>query len=277
MSSEQPGGQDTPAASDHTASQIASDLTGMPLIPLAFKTLRDTLVFTPRVALDVISGRRAYFSPLRLFISLMGLQFGIAAFFGLPAFYSVETLLAPEGHDLAVAYLVERGLTFTDVSATVSRWGALLNWPLMAVGAVPYLLVIKAFRPSLSWWTHLQCYLAANNAMLIVSLLCAPVLLAGELAFLMTQGLSAIVFFIAIMRVASGTYGLKPLKLAGFLLVNLIITVPSTVLMFAAGMLSVHMILQWNYDVSLWELMSISLEQDSRPTEAAPPPSATEE
>jgi hypothetical protein len=271
---------ETPPAGPETgqsASQIASDLTGLPLIPLAFRTLVDTLIFTPRVARDIVRGTRAYFSPLRLFISLMGLQFGIAAFFGLPAFYSLEALLAPAGWDLAEAHLAEQGLSFTEVSATVGRWGALLNWPLMAVGAIPYLVVIKAFRPSLSWWTHFQCYLSANNAMLIVSLLCVPALLLGELAFLATQGLSAIVFFIAIMRVASGAYGLKPLLLAGFLLVNLIITVPSTILMFAAGMFSVHLILQWNYDLSLFELMSISLNQDSRPLEASPPPLQTEE
>ena len=277
MNSEQSNQSSAPAANDHSASQIASDLTGMPLGPLVFKTLVDTLIFTPRIARDVVDGTQGYFSPLRLFVSLMGLQFGIAAFFGMPAFYSLETLLAPEGWDLVEAHFDERALAFNEVSATVSRWGALLNWPLMAVGAIPYLLVIKAFRPSLSWWTHLQCYLAANNAMLIVSLLCAPALVFGELAFLMTQGLSAIVFFVAIMRVASGGYGLKTGALIGFLLVNIIITLPSTVLMFAAGMFSVHLILQWNYDLSLFELMSISLDQSSRPLEAAPPPSATEE
>jgi len=83
----------------------------MPLGPLVFRTLVDTLIFTPRIARDVILGTRGYFSPLRLFISLMGLQFGIAAFFGLPAFYSLETLLAPEGRDLAEAHLTDMDLS----------------------------------------------------------------------------------------------------------------------------------------------------------------------
>jgi len=275
MNSEQSDQHAAPAAQDHSARQIASDLTGLPLAPLVLRTLVDTLIFTPRISRDVISGTRGYFSPLRLFVSLMGLQFGIAAFFGMPAFYTVDALIAPGGRDLAEAYLAERGLTISGVSDTVSRWGALLNWPLMALGAIPYLLVVKAFRPSLSWWTHFQCYLSANNAMLIASLLCAPVLIFGEIAFLLTQGLSAIVFFIAIMRVASGGYGLGTIALIAFLLVNIIITIPSTILMFAAGMFSVHFILQWNYGVSLFELMSISLDQSSRAIEAAPPQSAT--
>ncbi|MGY6662295.1 MAG: hypothetical protein ACXIVO_08235 [Glycocaulis sp.] len=251
-------------------------VAGLPLGPNIVRTVIDTLVFTPRIARDVLNGTNAYFSPLRLFLSLMGLTFAIIAFFGLPNMFSLETMMAADGWDRVRAALAERGHTFEEVSATVSRWGGLLNWPILVAGMVPYLVVIKLFRPSVSWWHHLQCYLTANNAMLIASLLVVPLLIFSELAFILTQSLSAIVFFVALIRIGSGGYGLHPLALVGLLIASLLVTIPSTVLIMALTMASMELVLQLGYDVSFLELMSISLDSGDAPAEA-PPPSATEE
>lgn len=252
-----------------------ADMAGLPLGPNIVRTLVDTLVFTPRIARDVLSGANSYFSPLRLFLSLMGLTFAIIAFFGLPNMLSLETMMAADGWDRVRAALAERGHTFEEVSATVSRWGGLLNWPILVLSMIPYLVVIKLFRPSISWWHHLQCYLAANNAMLIASLLVLPLLLYSQLAFILAQSLSAIVFFIALIRIGSGAYGLHPIALIGLFIASVLVSIPSTVLIVILTMASMEMMLQLSYDVSFIELMSISLDSGDVPVEA-PPPSATD-
>lgn len=275
MNNDQHEAQPVSPAGNHSASQIASDLTGLPLAPLVFRTLVDTLIFTPRIARDVIAGTRAYFSPLRLFISLMGMTFAIVTFIGLPNVFSLETMMAADGWDRVRAALAERGHTFEEVSATVSRWGGLLNWPILVASMIPYLVVIKLFRPSISWWHHLQCYVAANNAMLIASLLALPLLLVGELIFIVAQSLTAVVFFVALIRIGSGGYGLGPVALFGLFIASLLVTIPSTLLIVILTMTGMELVLQLGYDVSFMELMSISLDSDSVPVEA--PPSATEE
>ncbi|MGP1275516.1 MAG: hypothetical protein ACQRW7_08865 [Caulobacterales bacterium] len=277
MGGNRDAGQTGTAKREHSAGQIASDLVGLPLGPLVFRTILDTLLFTPRIARDVIAGTNAYFSPLRLFISLMGLTFTIIAFFGLPNMFSLETMMAPDGWDRVRSALAEQGHTFEEVSATVSRWGGLLNWPILVISMIPYLVVIKLFRPSISWWHHLQCYLAANNAMIIAALLVLPFLVFSQLLFIVSQSLSAIVFFIALMRIGSGGFGLGPVKLTGLLIASVLVTIPSTVLIMVLVMGSMEAVLQLNYGVSFLELMSISLDSSDVPVEAAPPSSATEE
>lgn len=252
-----------------------ADMAGLPLGPNILRTLVDTLIYTPRIARDILSGTNSYFSPLRLFLSLMGLSFAIIAFFGLPNMFSLETMMAADGWDRVRAALAESGLTFEEVSATVSRWGGLLNWPILVLSMIPYLVVIKLFRPSISWWHHLQCYLVANNAMLIASLLVLPLLFYSQLVFILAQSLSAIVFFIALIRIGSGAYGLHPIALIGLLVASVLVTIPSSALILILTLVSMELVLQLSYDVSFIELMSISLDSGDVPVEA-PPPSATD-
>lgn len=270
MTSERHDAQAPQPAREHSGSQIASDLTGLPFAPLVWRTLVDTLIFTPRIAQDVITGTRAYFSPFRLFISLMGLHFAAIAFFGLPNLFSLETMLASDGLDQVEEAVAAEGHSVAGLSASLSRWGGILNWPILVIGMVPYLLVLKAFRPSVSWWHHVQCYLTANNAMLIASFSAMPLLIFDTLLFLVFQSLSAIVFFVALLRIGSGAFGLKPGLLTAMLAANLAATIPSTIFIFLLTMLAMDAILQLDFGLSFFDLLMISLDSGTPPAEAGP-------
>lgn len=252
---------DRPAATPQSELRGAvADMAGLPLGPNILRTLVDTVVFTPRVAQDIVNGTRAYFSPLRLFLTLMGGFIALAAFFGLPTLFTIDALVIPEAQGRLDALLAEHGVTRLELVTTLDRWSALLHWPVFALGALPYILVLKAFRPSIGWWPHLQVYLLANNAMLILMLACVPLLLIDEWLFAIANTAAVIVFFVALARAGASAYQLKWPSLTGLVLANIVICIPATILYSALSLLATHIVLTMSFGISLPDLLAVNLE-----------------
>lgn len=260
---EAPSAQAKPAPSaapdGYGAGQAASDLTGLPLGPQLLATLWHTVAFTPRVVRAMMERKPAYTPPLRLFMILMGLLLGVGAFFQLPLAIDTSSLFPAVMQADVDAYLREAGTSLQAANAETGRWMSLVYWIMMAIAALPFLIMLKALRPGLSWWTHLQGYLIANNAMLIVGLAGAPLLLISPDAFMLFQAPAMLLFYIAMVRIASGAYRLKPWALTTLIIAFIPLTALTTLLAIAINALGLHVVLQLAYDVSLIDLLNVSL------------------
>lgn len=246
-----------------TLREVASDIAGLPLGRQIVRTAVDTVIFTPRVARDIVAGTRAYFSPLRLFLSLMGALIALTAFFGLPTLFSIDALVIPEAQDRLDALLAGHGVTRLELVTTLDRWSAWLNWPVFAAGALPYILLLKAFRPSIGWWPHTQIYLLANNAMLIVILIAAPLLLVDEWLFVIANILTMALFFLVIARSGASAYGMRWPAVTGLTLASILVSIPAIILYVALSMLATHVVLMVSFGISLPELLAVNLAPDS--------------
>ncbi len=251
-----------PEQGSGTLREIASDIAGLPLGRQIVRTLVDTVIFTPRVSHDIVNGTRAYFSPLRLFLSLMGGFIALAAFLGLPTLFTIDALVTSEAQDRLDALLAEHEVTRLELVTTLDRWSALLHWPVFALGALPYILVLKAFRPSIGWWPHVQVYLLANNAMLILMLACVPLLLINEWLFAITNTATLIIFFVTLARAGASAYQLKWPALTGLVLSNIVISIPATALYAALSLLATHIVLTMSFGISLPDVLAVNLESD---------------
>lgn len=251
-----------PAQGSDTLRDVASDIAGLPLGRQIVRTLVDTVIFTPRVAHDIVNGTRAYFSPLRLFLSLMGALIALTAFFGLPTLFSIDALVVPDAQERLDALLAENNTTRLELVTTLDRWSAWLNWPVFAIGALPYIVLLKAFRPSIGWWPHTQIYLLANNAMLILILIAAPLLLIDEWLFVIANLLSMIIFFVVFARTGASAYALKWPAVAGLTLSSILVSIPAMMLYVALSMLATHIVLSMSFGISLPDLLAVNLEPD---------------
>lgn len=239
-----------------TAIETASDIAGMPLgrqLPL---TVWHTVAFTPRVARAMLERAPTYLSPVRVFMILIGMLLGLGAFFQLPFVMDAASAFPPGMHEAVDAHLREAGTSLVEAKAESGRWMSLIYWVIMAVAAFPFVLLFKAFRPSLSWWTHLQGYLIANNAMLTVSLAGAPLLLFSTETYVVFQIPAMIMFFVAVVRIASGAYKMRPLGVTLLIGAMIPVTLVTMVLAWIMNAVSLHAILMIAYDVSLIDLFN---------------------
>lgn len=238
------------------AVETASDVIGMPLSRQLPLTIWHSVVFTPRVARDMMERGRTYMPPVRIFMILIGLLLGMAAFFQLPFVMDAGTLFPPEMHGAIDALLRDAGTSLDEARAETGRWMSLIYWGMMAVAAFPFLLLLKALRPSLSWWVHLQGYLIANNAMLALSLAGAPLLLVSPEAYIVVQLPVMVVFYVAMVRIAAGAYKMRTLGVSLLLIGMLPLTIVSYAMALLLNAASLHVILTLSYDVSLIDLIN---------------------
>lgn len=249
-----------PGQASNTLREVASDIAGLPLGQQIVRTLVDTVVFTPRVAHDIVDGTQAYFSPLRLFLSLMGALIALTAFLGLPTLFSLDGLLIPAAQERLDPFLADNNTTRLALVTTLDRWSGLLSWPVMTIAALPYILILKAFRPSIGWWQHAQIYLIANNVMLIATLAVMPTLLAGEGVFLVATTLTVVLFFVALARIGASAYALKWPAVAGLTAANIAISIPSIGLYLVLALFSIHIVLELSFGISLLDVLALNLE-----------------
>ncbi|WP_417468944.1 hypothetical protein [Maricaulis sp.] len=215
-----------------------------------FRTLWHSLIRAPGVTLAAIRGDYTrYISPVRVLIALFGIQFGLAAIFGSPMTPTVETLapqVTPErfaawlnGHDPAA---IDRALE-TGVS--------LMIWPMTILSSLPFLILLKLYRPSLKFWTHLCVFLVPTNASTIVFILLLPTLTLWDGAI-----------FIAMSAMLAVYFGLTGWLLARFYsrsafgtamrITGLVLMLPVTFLISAAcQILAVSWILDSQFGLSL--------------------------
>ncbi len=259
---EAPSAQAKPAPSaapdSYGASQAASDLTGMPLGRQLIITLWHTVAFTPRVVRAMMERTPAYLPPLRLFMILMGLLLGVGAFFQLPLVLDTSSLFPEVMQDDVDAYLREAGTSLQAANAETGRWMSLVYWIMMAISALPFLIMLKALRPGLSWWTHLQGYLTANNALLIVMLAGVPLLLISPDAFIAFQLPVMALFYVAMVRIAVGAYRLRTVGVAVLTIAMVPLTLLTMLIGAAINLASLHLVLMLAYDVSLIDLFNVS-------------------
>ena len=260
----EPAAAPTPAAPPPAAAprapgvavETASDVIGMPLSRQLPLTIWHSVVFTPRVARDMMERTGIYLPPVRMFMILIGLLLGLGAFFQLPLAMDLGALFPPDMHGAIDLVLRDAGTSLAEARAETGRWMSLIYWVMMAVAAFPFLLLLKALRPGLSWWVHLQGYLIANNAMLVLSLAGAPLLLINTMIYMVVQLPVVVMFYVAMVRIASGAYEMRRLGVTVLLAAMLPLTLVSYAMALLLNMVSLHVVLTLAYDISLIDLIN---------------------
>jgi len=257
-----------PPSARRTATEAVADITGLPLGQQFLITIAHTVAFTPRVAKSVINREPGYISPLRLFMLMMGALLGVGAFFDLPIILDLTTLFPPDMHGPLSEFLNARGVSLSEADAEVGRWMSLFFWVTMVVSSLPFLVLLKALAPRLSWWTHAQCYLLANNVMLVITLASTPILFISEPVYIVLQVLIMSVFFIALLRISVGAFRLSTARLAVLIIAIPFLIAVSILVTVLINLIGLHAILSVAYDISLFELFDVGI--DAPPQESTP-------
>ena len=164
-----------------------------------FRTLWDTFIHTPRVVEAAFAGDRDKYVPIiRLFLVLFGALFAIMAFAGLPIGMSLESLeTAPDTTEAIRVWLEQGGQTRESVDLTLERLSQLTTTPIMFLGTLPFLLLLKLYRPSRSLFGHLLAFLAATNSSYLVLFPFFIPMLFGyvEITFLLGMAVSLVWYF----------------------------------------------------------------------------------
>jgi hypothetical protein len=232
-----------------------------------FRTLWHSLIRTPDVALAGATGNYSqYLSPLRVFVALFSFQFVVASLFGTPLAGSLDQLTVSLEPDAVEAWLATgRNAageipTAAEVNQTIESWGAMLLWPITVITALPYLLLLKLYRPSVPLWGHLQFFLAATNASFVVMIATIPLIVLGLGWFSLGIAFAMVVYYFCtgriVVRFYSHSAGGAALRLLGLFLL-----MPVTLLMTGIGqILGTAFTLDVNYDLSLIRLYAPDLQ-----------------
>ena len=227
-----------------------------------FRTLWHSLVRTPDVALAALKADFSrYISPVRVFVALFSFQFVVASLFGTPLNGSLDALtvdLTPEQVSawLATGRTAEGAVpTAAEVDQAIESWGAILLWPITVITSLPYLILLKLYRPRIPLWGHLQVYLISTNASFVVMIATIPTLAFAPVWFYVSLAAAMVVYLFCtgwlIVRFYSHSMGGAALRLLGLCLM-----IPVTVLLASIGqVLGTAFTLDANFDLSLIELV----------------------
>ena len=232
-----------------------------------FRTLWHSLTRTPDVALAGAKGDFSeYLSPIRVFVALFSFQFVVASLFGTPLAGSLDQLTVAIEPDIVEAWLATgqnasgEVPTHAEVNQTIESWGAMLLWPLTVITSLPYLLLLKLYRPGVPLWGHLQFFLTATNASFVVMIATIPLLLLGLGWFSLGLGLAMIVYYFCIGRIIVRFYSHSAGGVA-LRLLGLILLMPVTLLMTGIGQIvGTAFTLDVNYDLSLIRLYAPDIQ-----------------
>lgn len=226
-----------------------------------FRTVWHSLVRPPAVALAALEGDYTrYLSPVRIFVALFGFQFVVASLFGTPLTGSLEQLTIDLPPDQVTNWLASgqtaQGDTPTpaQIDAAMESWGAILLWPISIITTLPYLGLLKAYRPSIPLWGHLQLYLVPTNASFLIMIAVMPTLALDLVWFYLGLVVAMLVYLFdtgwLIVRFYSTTKTGAALRLAG-----LCAMMPVTMILASIGQLmGTAFILDANFDLSIVEL-----------------------
>lgn len=200
-----------------------------------------------------------YVSPLRVFVFLYGLLLAASTSLLNDQMLSLDTLAggAPEDYEL---WLAGTELSFEAVNDTVKFWMNLAIWPITILSTLPYVLVLKLFRPRRTFYGHLLVYLVANNGpaslQIIFMLILATVLNIGATAVLSSVAL-LLAYLAVTLRLLLVLYAET---LWGGLLKFLVILMLTPITLMISGMLAVLVgdwVLQLGHGLSLFSLLDI--------------------
>jgi len=158
---------------------------------------------------------QAYLSPVRVFVALFSFQFAIAALFGVPLESSLESLTVYVDPSSVTAWLQtghRTDLTAADIDPALADWSAVMLWPITIVSSLPYLVLLKLYRRSLSWWGHVLLYLVPVNGSFVILLVFLPLypLVPHEdlrmVLFALSTLLGMILYFVLAARVIARFY-----------------------------------------------------------------------
>ncbi|MEE2567275.1 hypothetical protein [Hyphobacterium marinum] len=220
-----------------------------------FRTVWDTLVHTPRVLQAAFEGDRERYVPiLRLFLILFGLQFAVVAFIGLPQSMSLDQFVRPGDTDVLNNWL--GGQTADAVNLTLERAAGLTNTILVFLSSLPYLLLLKLYRPSRSFFGHALAYLLATNVSYLVML---PLMLPAALGnfifwYVLSFSVGLSVFYVAAGRILYSHYSQKAWVVA-LQVLGMLLLLPITLLLVILGQLgTAELVMRVFHDLSYFEL-----------------------
>ena len=229
-----------------------------------FTTIWDTVIHTPRVLQAAFDGDRDRYVPiLRLFLILFGLQFALVAFMGIPSTLTLEQFDTEAARPVLEAWL--NGQDAAAINLTLERTANLTNTIFYFIASLPYILLLKLYRPSRSYFGHLLAYLLATNAsyLILLPLMAPGILGAFVIWYMIAMVTSLTVFFIAMGRVLHSHYTQKAwlltLQLAG-----MIVLLPITlIIMIAAQFGTAELVVRLVHDRSFMEFFLAAAEANS--------------
>ncbi len=218
--------------------------------------------------------REKYVPIIRLFLVLFGLQFAVIAFFDIPAGLSLDALARSSG-DAALAieaWLAESGQNYEAVNTSLQNAAGLTTTLLVFLSSLPFVLLLKAYRPSRSFFGHVLAYLAPVNAsFLALFLLMAIVALISflpgigeetEIAlYIWSFAGSMIWYFVSTAWVLARFYGRSALAVTLQVAGLVIMLIPMLVIMTIGQYGIAEIVLQNTYDISIIDLFRIFVEQ----------------
>ena len=229
-----------------------------------FRTLWDTLLFTPRVVEAAYAGDRDTYVPIiRLFLVLFGLQFAAMAFLGLPIGLTLEQMeTSPESAEAVRLWLSQNDVSRDAIAQTLERIAQLTTTPMTFLGTLPFMLLLKAYKPSRSFFGHLLAYLAATNSSYLLLFPFFVLAFFGpvDLMFWSGMAISFAWYFIAMARLLYRFYSrnlfVVALQTFGLILMTPVMFIIITVVMFV----TIDIGLRLAHDMSIFELFMISAQ-----------------
>ena len=232
----------------NSLSVAAFDLDGR-----IFRTLWHSFIRAPEVALAAIKGDYTrYISPIRVVIALVGVQFAVAAIFGTPMTLSVETLSAGLEAERLAGWL--NGHDIITVDRALEDAMSLLIWPITLASSLPYLILLKLYRPSLKFWTHVCVFLVPTNASTFAFVLLIPAFMLSDSVVLIAFITMLLVYFATTGWLIARFYSRSILGTV-LRIVGLVLLLPVSLIISSIGQaLAAGWILDSQFGLSLLDL-----------------------
>lgn len=228
-------------------------------------TIWDTLVHTPRVLQAAYDGNRERYIPIvRMFLVLFGLQFAVMAFIGVPTAPTTEAF-ATYSEDAAAdvnAWLEGEGLDQAEVDRDLERAASLTITLLTFLGALPYILLFKAYRPKRSFYGHVLAYLVTTNASYLVMLPLMALSVFGNFLFwYYVAFISGLVYYYAVTARVFATHYASSIAGVIFKTLGVLALLPLTLIVVGIGQYVVaELVLRIFHDTSFADLFRYSAE-----------------
>tara|TARA_R110000868_G_scaffold51823_1_gene163810 strand:- start:2062 stop:2814 length:753 start_codon:yes stop_codon:yes gene_type:complete len=232
----------------NSLSVAAFDLDGR-----IFRTLWHSFIRAPDVALAAIKGDYTrYISPIRVVIALVGVQFAVAAIFGTPMTLSVETISADLDAERLAGWL--NGHDVITVDRALEDAMSLLIWPITLASSLPYLILLKLYRPSLKFWTHVCVFLVPTNASTFAFVLLIPAFMLSDSVVLIAFITMLLVYFATTGWLIARFYSRSILGTV-LRIVGLVLLLPVSLIISSIGQaLAAGWILDSQFGLSLLDL-----------------------
>lgn len=228
-----------------------------------FGTLFASVVTPNTVLRDAFENGSRFISPLRVFVILTGAVLALMTFLDARTNFALELALAPGGRDPAMDHVRAQGVDPTALEAAFDTWMRMSAWPVIIVSSAIFIVILKLYRPSITWWGHVCAYLVAMNALSVITLVAVVLSLTGlEVFAAVVGGLAMVIYLAAFVRIGAGVFKLGPFKLValflGVVIGNILVAAVMAGLQFALAIYIVS-----RFDLSLLQLIEISIEASS--------------